>query len=304
MFTTDAHCDTLYHIAVENSALDQCMVNPDKMLEGNVGLQTFAMYINLRRKTQYVQDAEAMFQLYKALPIPTINGLLPNTLPQQPTGILSVEGGELFGSSFDLLERYDDEARIRLITLTWNFENDIATAAAVNDHDGLKPFGFDFLKEMDRRGICADVSHLNIAGFWDVIDKAKCPPVASHSNCRVLCDHRRNLYDDQIKAMIDRNGFIGVNFYSDFLAVDRPATLDDIIENIDHICELGGENIVGFGSDFDGIDVWPEGCGDSRSFPMILDVLKQRGYTDDQLAKIAGLNYWRVLKEAESISER
>lgn len=303
MFTTDAHCDTLYRIIVQNTPADKCAITHDLLKRADIGLQTFAIYVDFARP-DFRQDAEKMFALYKSLSVPRIDGMLPDRIPDCPTAVLSVEGGELFGDNFDLLARYDDEIRIRLIALTWNYENAIATPAAINEKDGLKSFGFEFLKEMDRRGICADVSHLNIAGFWDVIHNAKCPPVASHSNCRALCDVPRNLYDDQIKAIIERNGFIGANFYTGFLATDRQATLTDLVRNIDRICELGGENVVGFGTDLDGITSWPDGCGNSLAIPVILEELRKLGYSQSQLEKIAGLNYWRVLKTAESVAGR
>ena len=130
-------------------------------------------------------------------------------------------------------------------------------------------------------------------------ERAALPPIASHSDCRWLCDVPRNLTKEQVKAIIDRGGFIGVNFYSRFLREDGPATLDDVVRHIDALCELGAEHVLGFGSDFDGIDAWPEGLGDPSGFPALLDALRRRGYTEAQLADLAGLNLWRLLKRAE-----
>ena len=113
----------------------------------------------------------------------------------------------------------------------------------------------------------------------------------------------RNLYKDQVQALIERKGFIGVNFYSDFLATGRPATLDDVLRHIDGICELGGEDVIGFGSDFDGIESWPEGLGNPADFPALIELLRDHGYTQNQLEKIAGLNYWRFLKDAQAAAE-
>ena len=115
------------------------------------------------------------------------------------------------------------------------------------------------MREMNRKGVLCDVSHLNEAGFWDVIEHSTLPPVASHSNARALCEHTRNLTEAQIRAVIEKKGYIGVNFYSAFLANGRAATLEDVYRHVDAILQLGGEDVVGFGSDFDGIDAWPEG---------------------------------------------
>jgi len=303
MFTADAHCDTLYNQIVHHYKPEDCVVTMDRLRDGNVGLQTFAMFTSFRRPDPY-SDGVAMKELYKTLSIPRLDGRLPDEVPSVPSAILSCEGGEMFQGRMDRLAEFDDDVHLRLIALTWNYENEIGTPAKLDETTGLKPFGFDLLKEMDARGIAADVSHLNVAGFWDVIDHARIAPLASHSNCRWLCDVRRNLHKDQLKALIERKGFIGINFYSDFLAAGREATLDDVLRHIDEICSMGGEDVIGFGSDFDGIDVWPEGLANPADFPALIELLRNHGYSQAQLEKIAGLNYWRFLKDAEAAAGR
>lgn len=299
MFTTDAHCDTLYNITVHNYAPEDCTVTMQRLKDGNVGIQTFAMFTSFRRPDPCA-DGKAMKELYKKLPLPRLDGKLPDNPPSESSAVFSCEGGEAFRGSIDILREFDDDVHMRLIALTWNYENELGMPAKLDATTGLKPAGFEFLREMDARGIAADVSHLNEAGFWDVMEKAQVAPIASHSNCRWLCDHFRNLTRDQVKAMIDRKGFIGINFYSDFLALDRAATLDDVLRHIDAICEMGGEDIIGFGSDFDGIDAWPEGLSNPADFPSLIELLRSHGYKQEQLEKIAGLNYWNYLKKAEA----
>jgi len=302
MFTTDAHCDTLYEIITGNSSPEKCIVTPQKLQKGGVCLQTFAMFTSFRRPDPYA-DGKLMMALYKTLPIKRLDNALPAEIPSELCAVLSCEGGEMLRGSIDILKEFDDDVHLRLIALTWNYENEIGMPAKLDADTGLKPFGFELLKEMDRRGIAADVSHLNIAGFWDVIDHASVAPLASHSNCRWLCDVPRNLHKDQVRALIDRKGFIGINFYSEFLADGRPARIDDVLRHIDSICEMGGEDIIGFGSDFDGIDLWPEGLADPSDFPALIECLRCHGYTQAQLEKIAGLNYWRFLKNAEAAAK-
>ena len=303
MFIADAHCDALYRIAIEGCAPSDCAVAPERLRAGGVGLQTFAIYSSLRRPDPHA-DGLKMLDTYRALPLPRLDGRLPELPPEEPCAVLSMEGGEILRGDLAALDEFDGNARLRLIALTWNYENEIGTPAAKNACEGLKPFGFQLLKEMDRRGIAADVSHLNEAGFWDVMNTASVAPLASHSNCRWLCDVPRNLTRAQVRALIERNGFIGVNFYSEFLARDRAAVMEDVVRHIDEICAMGGEKIVGFGSDFDGIDIWPEGLANPADFPKLLDLLARRGYTDKQLRDIAERNYWRFLREAESKAER
>ena len=300
MFVADAHCDTLYAIAIDKNKLDACKVTAQHMQSGNVFLQTFAMFTGSKgpQGTPY-EDGCRMLEASYRLPVEILRGTLPELPPTTPTGIISCEGGEMLEGSLDRLAEFDDKTRIRMIALTWNFENEIGYPSKSGSDLPLKPFGHALLKEMDRRGILADVSHLNDAGFWDVCEHTELPPIASHSNCRWLCGHSRNLNKDMARAIIDRKGFIGVNFYSCFLSDDGQATLDDVRRHIDALYELGGEDVVGFGSDFDGIEVWPEGLSNPADFPNLLDHLARHGYTQTQLEKLAGLNLWRVLKQAD-----
>ena len=301
MFIADAHCDTLYEIAICHTPPEACAVTPARLAAGGVGLQTFALFAG-KHGTQGTarQDGLDMLAAVPKLGVPVLTGDLPDAPPETPTGMLSCEGGEMLEGSLERFDEFMAAARLRMIALTWNFENEIGYPAAGGEKRGLKPFGRALLRAMDRAGVIADASHLNEAGFWDLIDGAELPPMASHSDCRWLCDVPRNLTKPQVRALIERGGFIGVNFYSDFLRADGPATLDDVVRHIDAICEMGGERVLGFGSDFDGIEAWPEGLGDPSGFPALLDALRRRGYAESTLADLAGLNLWRALKRAEA----
>lgn len=296
MFVADAHCDTLSAIALHGARMEDCTVTLERMKAGGVGLQTFAMFTGARGPagTPY-EDGKAMLAASYELPLPIFRKELPDTPPTEPCGVISCEGGEMLVGSLEKLAEFDDDTHLRMIALTWNWENEIGYPGKSGSEKGLKPFGFELLAEMDRRGILADVSHLNDAGFWDVCEHAALPPIASHSNCRWICDVSRNLTKDMAKAIIDRKGFIGINFYSEFLRKGSPATLDDVLRHIDELCELGGEDVIGFGSDFDGIDIWPDGLGNPSDFPALLSLLSAHGYTQAQIEKFAGLNLWRVL---------
>ena len=145
--------------------------------------------------------------------------------------------------------------------------------------NGLKPRGREFLAEMGRLRVLADVSHLNEAGFWDVCERSDLPPVASHSDCRWLCDVPRNLTREQARAIFERRGYIGINFCPEFLREGGRAAIDDVVRHMDAYMELGGEDCVGFGSDFDGISETPEGLATAADFPKVLEELaKARVY--------------------------
>ncbi len=295
----DAHCDTLYAIGVDKKPADACTVTRERMEKGGVALQTFALFAGAQGPAgQPYEKAQAMLAAKDAPGVRLFTEDLPDELPCGPSGVISIEGGEILEGSVTRLDEFYAMFHCRLIALTWNNENEIGYPSKT-DGPGLKPFGKHLLREMDLRGIFADCSHLSRRGFWDVCEHASLPPVASHSNAKALCDVHRNLDDDQIRAVIEKGGFIGLNFYSSFLASGRPALIEDVLAMADHIMELGGEDVLGFGSDFDGIESWPEGLGDPADFPALCDAFLKRGYTEKQVEKIAGLNYFSLLKRGE-----
>lgn len=296
----DAHCDTLSHL-VSGGALENATITPERLAAGGVSLQVFALFATYGRGIEPYEKARRMLSAAGEFPVPVLTGALPAALPDAPTGVFSIEGGEILQGSLERFAEFDAAARVRMIALTWNFENEIGHPAKNGPEGGLKPFGLSLVREMNRKGVLCDVSHLNEAGFWDVIEHSTLPPVASHSNARALCEHTRNLTEAQIRAVIEKKGYIGVNFYSAFLAGGRAATLEDVYRHVDAILQLGGEDVVGFGSDFDGIDAWPEGLANPADFPALLNFLAARGgYAPEVLEKIAGGNLFRVLKAAEA----
>ena len=300
MFITDAHCDTLRAIAVSNMDYAKLMVTPQRLKDGGVALQTFAMFSGVKGMagTPY-EDGMKMLGAIDKLEVPVFRTKLPDAPPEEPCGIISIEGGEMLKGSLDVLVEMDSIAHIRLIALTWNNINEIGHPAKDGPEGHLTDFGFSLLKEMDSRGILADVSHLNETGFWDIVENAELPPVASHSNCRWLRDVPRNLKKEQVQAIIDKNGFIGMNFYTAFLTDNDSSTLEDVFRHIDAVCEMGGEKILGFGSDFDGIESWPEGLSHPGEFGNLINVMREHGYDEEAIADIAGRNFWRLLKSVE-----
>lgn len=301
MRIADAHCDTLFSIGVHGHSAENCTVTAPRMEEGGVCLQTFALFAGSQGPAgQPYQKAVSMCEVMDKVQVPMLLGRLPDEMPDAPAGVISIEGCEIFEGSICRVDEFASRYRVRMAALTWNNENELGYSAKSQSTEGLKPFGLHFVREADRRGILCDVSHLNDAGFWQLVEKAELPPVASHSNCRALANHFRNLTDDMIRALIEREGFMGMNFYSAFLAREGTATLDHLFAHMDHVLELGGEKILGFGSDFDGIDEWPEGLGDPRDFAPLVDLMRAHGYSEETVENICWKNFWRVLKKAEA----
>lgn len=302
MFIADAHCDTLYSIGVNQLAPEACAITAERMRAAGVGLQTFAMFAGSKGPAGAPYEAgKQMLSAIDRLGVTIYRHRLPDAPPSAPAGVISIEGGEMVKGSIELLDEFYQAAGIRMMALTWNNENEIGHPAKYGSAEGLKPFGLRLLKEMDARGIYADVSHLNEAGFWDIAEHASLPPIASHSNMRSLCNHTRNLTNEQIRAIIEKQGYIGINFYSYFLREDGQATLEDVFRHIDGIAQMGGISVLGFGSDFDGIEAWPEGLAHPGDYPNLIDLMRRHGYAERDIEAIAGGNLWRLLKRADAL---
>lgn len=223
-------------------------------------------------------------------------------------GVLTVEeGGVLNGSLNRLEELY--ERGIRLITLTWNYENCIGSPNSRKPdvmERGLKPFGIEAVERMNELGMAIDVSHLSDGGFWDCIRYSRVPVAASHSNARSLCPHPRNLSDEMLRALGEKGGVAGVNFYSAFLREKdgnrAGAEITDIVRHIRRMMEKAGEEAVALGTDFDGFEreALPDGIRDVRDMEKIWEEMRKDGITPRQIDKIASGNVRRVMREVWS----
>lgn len=188
--------------------------------------------------------------------------------------VLTVENGSLLGAGLEHVEELRRDG-VRMVTLTWNGENALGSGHET-DH-GLTPLGKEAVRALEKAGIVIDVSHLNDAGFRDVLEVAQKPFAASHSNARFVCPHRRNLEDEQIREMVMRNCIIGLNYYSLFLRSDgKDADFDDLYRHICRFLELGAEDCLALGSDFDGADL-PPCLDDCRKVPALGEYLLSRG---------------------------
>jgi len=212
--------------------------------------------------------------------------------------ILSIEGGEALEGDLGVL-RVLYRLGVRLLTLTWNQRNQIADGIGESrTGSGLTEFGLKVIDEMNRLGMLIDVSHLSETCFWDVIKRSKAPIVASHSNCYNLCPHPRNLKDEQIKAIADKGGVIGITFVPNFLTQEkRKTTVKDVVKHINYLVEKVGVDCVGLGSDFDGTGGLPLGLEGVDKISNITEGLLGRGYEEREIEKILGGNFLRVFKE-------
>jgi len=290
MFIADTHSDTLFALGVEGK--QDTMITADRLRDGGVTLQVFALFTGGKgNKGDYEGIARAeMAQVPRLLGAGLRQVMNPADAKEgESCFMLSIEGCELFEKDVASVQAWYDKG-VRMAALVWNNENRIGFPAKGGSSEGLTPYGLEVVREMQRLGMAVDTSHLNEAGFYDLFNKTDKPPMASHSCCTALRSHFRNLTDDQLRLMIRNGSYVGVNFYPHFLTDTGRADLNDVANHIDHICQLGGAGIVGFGSDFDGIECTPQGLEHPGHIPALLDVLRARGYDEKTLRGIAGEN--------------
>lgn len=206
--------------------------------------------------------------------------------------VLVIENSEGIDRSLNTLHSLY-EAGVRSIGITHNL-NTWASTGNAEEHrnSGLTNFGVDLVKEMNELGMLVDVSHISERGFYDVLDITAHPIIASHSNCRALWEHSRNLRDDQIKAIAENGGVIGVTFVRNFVD-DRNPTFEKLMDHIEHVIQLVGPDHAGIGSDFDG---GGDLVSDATDYPSITDALQQRGHSDEVIRKVLGQNHLRIFQ--------
>jgi membrane dipeptidase len=186
------------------------------------------------------------------------------------------------------------------MSITWNDDNLLGCGASTTDDKGLTLFGKECIKSMNEKKIIIDISHASKKTVSDVLEISTRPVIATHSCVHNICNHTRNLTDEEIKKIADNKGVIGICFYKYFLTYADNASSDDIVAHIDYIVNLVGIDYVGLGSDFDGIreNESPIDIKSTKDFNNIFSKLKDLGYTKADIEKIAGGNFRRILSES------
>ena len=204
--------------------------------------------------------------------------------------LLSMEGADLIECDVHKLQTAADWG-VRFLNPVWNRANALSGTNSEDRERGLSDKGRDFIRQMERCGIYADVSHLSDRGFWDLCRMTARPIVASHSNSRALCDHPRNLTDDQFRAIRDTGGVVGMNFYSHFIG--KQPSVDDLVRHIEHFLAMDGEKTVCMGGDLDGCEELPQGMQGMEDVLKIWQALEERGYPRPLLEDL----FWNNLRK-------
>ena len=209
--------------------------------------------------------------------------------------MLGIENGRAIEGSIDNLRHFAQRG-IVYMTLCHNGDNDICDSArGEHRHHGVSVFGREVISEMNRLGIMVDLSHAGEKSFYDALELSKTPIVCSHSSCRALCDHPRNLTDDQMRALAQKGGVMQVTLYHGFLVKDGEATLDDAMRHLEHAIDIMGIDHVGLGTDFDG-DGGIRGLASSAELLNYTRELLKRGFSEADIQKLWGGNFLRVMR--------
>ena len=318
MLTLDSHCDTPMFFG-EDIHFDQrdpkILVDLHKMTEGHLDASIMVAYL---------PQGERNEETYKAVTAKTnelLDGIERLTLAnRQHIGLartpddlyqlkheskkaimMGIENGYAIGRDLSLIEKFRQRG-VDYMTLCHNGDNDICDSArGQSEHGGLSEFGREVVREMNRVGMMVDLSHAAESSFWDALKLSQVPIVCSHSSCRALCDHPRNLTDEQMRALAEVGGVMQITLYNGFLRTDGKATILDAVRHINHAVQIMGIEHVGIGTDFDG-DGGVPGVANASELINLTRLLRQVGYSNEQLRLLWGENFLRVMRQAQSYS--
>lgn len=317
----DMHCDTVLRLMYSNEPLlkTEGHLDLERMKKGNYALQCFAMFVHYKKVERPFEYVNKMIDKYYQeisknmdiiRPVFSYQDIENNMKNGFMSSMLTIEeGGVTQGNLAFLRNLY--LLGVRMITLTWNFENGIGfpnfkeveegkpDMHTPNTEDGLTEYGIEMVKEMEKLGIIIDVSHLSDKGFYDVLENTTKPFVASHSNARSVCPVVRNMTDDMILKLAKRGGVMGINYCADFVndvEENNFAYVKDMVKHIKYIKDLAGIDCIGLGSDFDGIgsNIEMNSCD---KLNLLQEALEDEGFTQEEIEKIFYKNVLRVFKE-------
>ena len=299
----DGHCDTLKKAFDEKKDLNNKKYdyNLEDIKMENAIIQNLAAFVHTDFEDGFERAkniVEYYFSRVSDITLITNKEDLENVVSNNKIGaLLSIENGKAIENNLDNID-YFYEKGIKIMGITWNDENLLGSGCFSENDNGLTEFGKAYIKKLEEKNILIDISHTSERTFWDTIKNTNKTIIATHSNCYNICNHPRNLKDEQIKEIAKRNGIIGICFASPFLREDGIANVEDIVKHITYIINLVGEDYVGLGSDFDGLkeETKMQDIKGIKDVKLIEDYLIKYGYSQNTVNKIMGENWLRVLK--------
>lgn len=326
----DMHCDTLWRLTdlqKKGNLMDNdCSVSIPFMRRAGTLAQFFACFTYLENYTDLTEEGgkndgkkggyekcyehvlemldymEEQMKLFCDVIAPALScrDIFRNESEGRISAVLTVEEGGIINDRIERLRTLYDRG-VRLITPMWNYENCIGYPNSRNVdimRRGLKPLGIEVVEEMSRLGIIVDVSHASDGTFHDILRYVKGPVIASHSNCRALCSHPRNLSDEMIHALAEKGGAAGLNFYGCFLGTQKESKIDEMTAHILHMIQKGGSGFPVIGTDFDGFDGMEHmDIPDVSFMGRLWEALRKKGLSESQLENIWNKNALRIVEE-------
>lgn len=321
ILSVDTHCDTPMGFARGGSLAsrnDRQQVSIQKMQEGYLDAQFLAAFLSQGELTEEASKAAVekcqniISSIYtETAKHPDYCGIAvteADALRLKAEGkrafFIGIENGYGIGNDLSNIKKYFDQG-VNYMTLCHSYDNAICNSSThtADENKGLTDFGRKVVKEMNKVGMTIDLSHASMGTFWDVMKESKMPVVCTHSGAKDVFFHDRNLNDDQLRALAKNGGVIQVCIFASYMTPDRTKTsIDDVITHIDHCVKVAGIDHVGIGSDFDG-GGGVIGCRGSNDMIMITVKLLEKGYTEEDLAKIWGGNWFRVMNQCRSVAK-
>ena len=317
ILTLDSHCDTpmFFDQQIDFASRDpKILVDLHKMTEGHLDATIMVAYLKQLELTdeallaatakadRILNEIEAM--VAKSCSYVDIAYTPADLYRLKSEGkkaiMLGIENGYAIGNDISNIERFRNRGVVYM-TLCHNGNNQLCGSARYNDEGlGVNAFGEQVIKEMNRVGMMVDISHAGEQTFYDALNISSKPIVASHSSARALCNHPRNLTDDQLKALADKGGVAQVTLYSGFLKEQGMATIQDAIDHLNHMVNIMGIEHVGIGTDFDG-DGGITGCASASELINFTRCLLKERYSEEDIRRIWGGNFLRVMEEVQKV---
>ena len=319
ILTLDSHCDTpmFFDQHIEFHTRDpKILVDLHKMTEGGLDATIMVAYLKQMERddesllaatakaNRILDEIEKMVaQNCSAIEIArTPDDLYKHKAEGKKSIMLGIENGYAIGKDVSLVEHFRQRGVVYM-TLCHNGDNDLCDSARGNgEHGGISPLGEQVIREMNRTGMMVDLSHAAEKSFYNALEISRTPIVCSHSSSRALCNHPRNLTDDQLRALAARGGVAQVTLYSGFLRENSPATIRDAVEHLNHMVNIMGVEHVGIGTDFDG-DGGIIGCASASELINFTRQLLSERYSEADIRGIWGENFLRVMRECIEASK-
>lgn len=317
----DMHCDTVWKLKDLDKAGDfmenRGSIHIPAMRAGGTLAQFFACFIwaenmpgrNMEEKYEagythvlemihFLKEQVDTYRADMAL-AGSVKDIEANKREDRISAIVTVEEGGILNGKIERLEELYRQG-VRSLTLLWNHENCIGYPNSKERtvmERGLTPFGYEVTERMNELGMILDLSHASDGVFADVLRHSRKPVIASHSNCRALSSHPRNLSDEMIRALAEKGGIAGLNFYGPFLGTPDASRVEEMCAHILHMIDKGGSGFPAIGTDFDGFDgVDTLEIPDAGHMGLLMEALKKRGLTTGQIEKVWSGNVLRVMR--------